>query len=197
MEIGSAYALQVCLIQIPAMVAFSAWYNHDRAASALTSFSLIFPRWDVIAVIFSVSLLCHRAPRRSSSADASPPLRRCSSSRTRTPRRAPTTTAAASSSSAVSLPFSESGALLQLTLPPSPDVVLVSGFVFAPSSGDTEDPGEDGQGYTPAPPLSFALMGGSFGGSPVPALHASSQPQHALTPAFSVLAAMFQSLWAR
>lgn len=27
MEIGSAYALQVCLLQIPAMVAFSAWYN--------------------------------------------------------------------------------------------------------------------------------------------------------------------------
>lgn len=25
MEIGSAYALQVCLLQIPAMVAFSAW----------------------------------------------------------------------------------------------------------------------------------------------------------------------------
>ncbi|CAJ0827488.1 15097_t:CDS:10 [Entrophospora sp. SA101] len=28
MEIGSAYALQVCLLQIPAMVAFSGWYNH-------------------------------------------------------------------------------------------------------------------------------------------------------------------------
>lgn len=27
MEIGSAYALQVCLIQIPAMLAFSAWYS--------------------------------------------------------------------------------------------------------------------------------------------------------------------------
>lgn len=27
MEIGSAYALQVCLLQIPAMVAFSAWYD--------------------------------------------------------------------------------------------------------------------------------------------------------------------------
>jgi Ca2+:H+ antiporter len=31
MEIGSAYALQVCLIQAPAMLAFSAFYaiNHD------------------------------------------------------------------------------------------------------------------------------------------------------------------------
>jgi Ca2+:H+ antiporter len=27
LEIGSAYALQVCLIQIPAMVGFSLWYN--------------------------------------------------------------------------------------------------------------------------------------------------------------------------
>jgi Ca2+:H+ antiporter len=30
MEIGSAYALQVCLLQIPSMVAFSAWYNAGR-----------------------------------------------------------------------------------------------------------------------------------------------------------------------
>jgi Ca2+:H+ antiporter len=30
MEIGSAYALQVCLIQVPAMVAFSLWYNWGK-----------------------------------------------------------------------------------------------------------------------------------------------------------------------
>lgn len=30
MEIGSAYALQVCLLQIPVMVAFSAWYNYGK-----------------------------------------------------------------------------------------------------------------------------------------------------------------------
>lgn len=30
MEIGSAYALQVCLLQIPAMVAFSLWYNWGK-----------------------------------------------------------------------------------------------------------------------------------------------------------------------
>lgn len=83
-----------------------------------------------------------------------------------------------------------------LTLHAHTDVVLVSGFVFAPSSGDSEDPGEDGQGYSPAPPMSFALMGGSFGGTPA-ALYASQQQQQALPPVFSVLAAMFQSLWAR
>jgi Ca2+:H+ antiporter len=32
MEIGSAYALQVCLLQIPAMVAFSAWYNAGKSS---------------------------------------------------------------------------------------------------------------------------------------------------------------------
>jgi Ca2+:H+ antiporter len=30
MEIGSAYALQVCLLQIPAMVAYSGWINRDK-----------------------------------------------------------------------------------------------------------------------------------------------------------------------
>ncbi|KAI8980535.1 hypothetical protein BDB01DRAFT_796859 [Pilobolus umbonatus] len=34
MEIGSAYALQVCLVQVPAMVAFSVWYNHGKAEVA-------------------------------------------------------------------------------------------------------------------------------------------------------------------
>lgn len=62
MEIGSAYALQVCLIQIPAMVGFSAYYNatHDLLGSPIhRSFTLIFPRWDVIAIIFSVFLLTY------------------------------------------------------------------------------------------------------------------------------------------
>lgn len=64
MEIGSAYALQVCLIQIPAMVAFSAYYNssHDLGPGVdliHRSFTLIFPRWDVIAIIFSVFLLTY------------------------------------------------------------------------------------------------------------------------------------------
>lgn len=62
MEIGSAYALQVCLIQIPAMVAWSAYYNAgDSGDSGLIhrSFTLIFPRWDVIAIVFSVFLLTY------------------------------------------------------------------------------------------------------------------------------------------
>lgn len=38
MEIGSAYALQVCLLQIPAMVAFSAYKNPslDSVADSFT-----------------------------------------------------------------------------------------------------------------------------------------------------------------
>ena len=76
MEIGSAYALQVCLLQIPAMVAFSAWYAPDRMGSIAETFtyvphseyltmilkklaSLIFPRWDVISIILSVFLMTY------------------------------------------------------------------------------------------------------------------------------------------
>ncbi|KAF9425742.1 hypothetical protein BGZ94_007270 [Podila epigama] len=59
MEIGSAYALQVCLIQIPAMVAVSAWLNQDGALSWKYAFNLVFPRWDVFAMLFSVFLLTY------------------------------------------------------------------------------------------------------------------------------------------
>ncbi|CAG8500840.1 8802_t:CDS:10 [Paraglomus occultum] len=59
MEIGSAYALQVCMLQIPAMVAFSAWYTHGSKESMMNSFTLVFPRWDVFAVVFSVFLLTY------------------------------------------------------------------------------------------------------------------------------------------
>ncbi|CAI2180677.1 8561_t:CDS:10 [Funneliformis geosporum] len=62
MEIGSAYALQVCLLQIPAMVAFSAWYNADRSDEediSNNTFTLVFPRWDVFSVVFSVFLLTY------------------------------------------------------------------------------------------------------------------------------------------
>ncbi|KAJ3559485.1 hypothetical protein NM688_g317 [Phlebia brevispora] len=59
MEIGSAYALQVCLLQIPAMVAFSAWYAPDRMGSIPETFTLIFPRWDVIVIILSVFLMTY------------------------------------------------------------------------------------------------------------------------------------------
>ncbi|GAA5821139.1 hypothetical protein JCM11251_001981 [Rhodosporidiobolus azoricus] len=59
MEIGSAYALQVCLIQAPAMLAFSAWYGRGQATMLHRAFTLIFPRWDVIAILFSIFLLTY------------------------------------------------------------------------------------------------------------------------------------------
>jgi len=59
MEIGSAYALQVCLLQIPAMVAFSAWYASDRMGSVADTFTLIFPRWDAVVIILSVFLMTY------------------------------------------------------------------------------------------------------------------------------------------
>lgn len=39
MEIGSAYALQVCLLQIPAMVAFSAWYAPNKMGKVADTFT--------------------------------------------------------------------------------------------------------------------------------------------------------------
>ncbi|KAF9908204.1 hypothetical protein EC991_010130 [Linnemannia zychae] len=60
MEIGSAYALQVCLIQIPAMVAVSAWLSRGTAIALWNhTFNLIFPRWDVFSMLFSVFLLTY------------------------------------------------------------------------------------------------------------------------------------------
>lgn len=59
MEIGSAYALQVCLIQIPAMVAVSAWLNYGKVQIWQYTFNLIFPRWDVFSMLFSVFLLTY------------------------------------------------------------------------------------------------------------------------------------------
>ncbi|KAK3812301.1 MAG: Sodium/calcium exchanger protein-domain-containing protein [Benniella sp.] len=59
MEIGSAYALQVCLIQIPAMVAVSAWLSHGKTLLWNYTFNLVFPRWDVFSMLFSVFLLTY------------------------------------------------------------------------------------------------------------------------------------------
>jgi Ca2+:H+ antiporter len=62
MEIGSAYALQVCLLQIPALVFFSAinsqWLKPD-ADLVDSTFSLIFPQWDMVTVILCVFLLSY------------------------------------------------------------------------------------------------------------------------------------------
>jgi Ca2+/H+ antiporter len=41
MEIGSAYALQVCLLQIPAMVAFSAWYDPANVGEVAKTFTYV------------------------------------------------------------------------------------------------------------------------------------------------------------
>jgi hypothetical protein len=59
MEIGSAYALQVCLLQIPALVAVSAFLNGGKVELQESTFSLIFPRWDLITVILCVFLLAY------------------------------------------------------------------------------------------------------------------------------------------
>ena len=59
MEIGSAYALQVCLLQIPALVAVSAFLNAGKQELQESTFSLIFPRWDLITVILCVFLLAY------------------------------------------------------------------------------------------------------------------------------------------
>lgn len=61
MEIGSAYALQVCLLQIPALVLFSAVtaaYVEGGDAVEKT-FNLIFPQWDMVTVILCVFLLSY------------------------------------------------------------------------------------------------------------------------------------------
>lgn len=61
MEIGSAYALQVCLLQIPALVLFSAVHGRyiDPMELADHTFSLIFPQWDMVTVILCVFLLSY------------------------------------------------------------------------------------------------------------------------------------------
>ncbi|CRG91484.1 Low affinity vacuolar monovalent cation/H(+) antiporter [Talaromyces islandicus] len=61
MEIGSAYALQVCLLQIPALVLYSAINAHfvDPADLSSHSFNLIFPQWDMVTVILCVFLLSY------------------------------------------------------------------------------------------------------------------------------------------
>lgn len=61
MEIGSAYALQVCLLQIPALVFYSAIHTSYIPAqdAASQTFTLIFPQWDMITVILCVFLLSY------------------------------------------------------------------------------------------------------------------------------------------
>ncbi|WFD43217.1 hypothetical protein MPSI1_001873 [Malassezia psittaci] len=64
LEIGSAYVLQVCLIQIPVLVGVSALYNATHTFGLDESidqhtFTLLFPRWDIIAILLSIFLLTY------------------------------------------------------------------------------------------------------------------------------------------
>jgi len=66
MEIGSAYALQVCLLQIPALVLFSAvetsgWFGDVIGHEDMVhkTFTLLFPQWDMVTVILCVFLLSY------------------------------------------------------------------------------------------------------------------------------------------
>ncbi|CBY00066.1 hypothetical protein IAQ61_002731 [Plenodomus lingam] len=61
MEIGSAYALQVCLLQIPALVFYSAIHASSIPAKEVAhqTFTLIFPQWDMVTVILCVFLLSY------------------------------------------------------------------------------------------------------------------------------------------
>ena len=61
MEIGSAYALQVCLLQIPALVLYSnVWGRLINPEDVIDhTFTLIFPQWDMVTVILCVFLLSY------------------------------------------------------------------------------------------------------------------------------------------
>ncbi|RCK65952.1 Low affinity vacuolar monovalent cation/H(+) antiporter [Candida viswanathii] len=56
MEIGSAYALQVVLIQIPCLVLYSMYKHYDSVDQI---FALVFPRWDIIATLISIYLFTY------------------------------------------------------------------------------------------------------------------------------------------
>ncbi|QIW95397.1 hypothetical protein AMS68_000915 [Peltaster fructicola] len=59
MEIGNSYALQVMLLQIPALILYSAitgsWSDGDAVLTH--TFSMIFPQWDMVTVILGVFLM--------------------------------------------------------------------------------------------------------------------------------------------
>lgn len=62
MEIGTAYALQVCLLQIPALVLFSAFYISPASFTGPIKdyvFTLVFPRWDLYMTLFAVFIFTY------------------------------------------------------------------------------------------------------------------------------------------
>lgn len=58
LEIGSAYAVQVALIQIPFLVILSALWNQPDEDISKT-FTLVFPQFDIYTTFFSVFLLSY------------------------------------------------------------------------------------------------------------------------------------------
>lgn len=61
LEIGSAYALQVCLIQIPSLVLYSIFNSNLKYGDKIrdSMFTLIFPNWDLIAATVSVGIFTY------------------------------------------------------------------------------------------------------------------------------------------
>lgn len=63
MEIGSAYALQVCLLQIPSLVIYSIFYTWNVKKSMINirtqMFPLVFPRWDIFGAMTSVFMFTY------------------------------------------------------------------------------------------------------------------------------------------
>lgn len=61
MEIGTAYALQVCQLQIPALVVFSVVYTWKMTDVNISEqmFTLVFPKWDIIAFIASIFMFTY------------------------------------------------------------------------------------------------------------------------------------------
>jgi len=77
MEIGSAYVLQVCLLQVPALVLFSAVHSRFIDPENVINYifsefegpadsgkadvkpALIFPQWDMVTVILCIFLLSY------------------------------------------------------------------------------------------------------------------------------------------
>ncbi|CAB86468.1 vacuolar calcium transmembrane transporter [Schizosaccharomyces pombe] len=61
MEIGSAYALQVCLLQIPCLMGYSLfqYYRSGDSISFKHLFTMVFPTWDMICVMICVFLLTY------------------------------------------------------------------------------------------------------------------------------------------
>jgi Ca2+:H+ antiporter len=59
MEIGSSYALQVILLQVPCLVLFSAVYGNYIDVQELIdhTFTMVFPQWDMVTVILAVFLM--------------------------------------------------------------------------------------------------------------------------------------------